>query len=81
MKHIRHLTIRERIAWRPGFRHASRLSVIPAISDASSQLIFPLIARVITSRIFIARSKAQAGYNVVQPLHWLQDTLVDRDAR
>jgi hypothetical protein len=39
------------------------LSVIPMISAASNQLIFPLIARVITSRIFMARSKARAGYN------------------
>jgi hypothetical protein len=45
---------------------------MPMISDAWIQLISPLIARLITSLIFMARSKARAGYNGIhfQPL-WI----------
>jgi hypothetical protein len=41
-------------------------SVIPMISAACNHVICPLIARVITSLIFIARSKARAGYNDIR---------------
>jgi hypothetical protein len=46
---------------------------MPMISDAWIQLISPLIARLITSLIFMARSKARAGYNGIhsQPL-WIR---------
>ena len=49
-------------------------SLIPMISAASSQLICPLIALVITSLIFIARSQARAGYNAIHflPPLWMR---------
>src|SRR6266566_9165494 len=47
-------------------------SVMPMISAACIHVISPPIARVITSLIFIARSKARIGYNGIhsQPPMW-----------
>src|SRR5438876_112042 len=47
-------------------------SVMPMISAACIHVISPPIARVMTSLIFIARSKARIGYNGIhsQPSMW-----------